>query len=961
MPSFPKSVGGAYSARKSMVWRTSANWLLPLTLIALGPLAACADGDDDETKGGGGSGGTGGSGGEGGQPDGGNGGNPTTGGGGEGATGGDGGAGAGPDGGGGAGGGEGGEGGEGGGTGLDPDLYPLEEENNGTLVASNTLPDGAIGFQAELSSLNDVDVFNVFVPLGSSLSAVVTDGMGGCPADANLTVSIYAPDNITVVATASALCPALDGNADPDLGEIGIEGTYFVRVSGAAAVPFYVMEITVAEPECGDMIVQLSEQCDDGNNVAGDGCENDCTETPECGDGSVQTGEECDDGDLMSGDGCDMNCDLEGNYCVETEPNNTTATATEITVCEGGSGVIGMATDVDYYEVNVVVPGSSIRAEVVDITGAGCPTGFDSLMTLFNAAGVSLGTDNDDGNANCSLINPVTDTFTRNLAMGTYFVRVEESGNNATSGQYVALIDVLVPGCGDGFVQVGEECDDGDLDNGDGCSSTCEIEGNFCAESEPNNTIGTADALAGCDGGSGVIPTAGDKDFFSFEVPVAGSSVELRVVDITGLGCPATGDPEIRLWDAGGTQLASDDDDSPDGLCSMITPLPIPTGGGNDAGAKNLPAGTYYVNVEDHGNTDPVPPYVIRAVVTPPSCGDGIVQIGEECDDGDLTPGDGCDEFCDVEGTFCTESEPNDTFVQATQLSAACDGGFGQINYISDPDWYRFDVAVANSSVRLEVVDTVGSGCPTGFNSFIRLFNSSMTQLGSDDEDGNASCSLITPVTDVFARNLAVGTYYVKVEEQGNDALSSPYVVLANVSAPGCGDGVVQAGEQCDDGNTVDADSCSNACTVISCAPGQTVVHVPAMTLPIAIPDLGQGVATFNVPNTGLVTKVGVLISLTHTFNIDVDITLDAPNAPVIELATDLSGSNYANTLFLSTASANITTGTAPFTGVWLPEGDFAQILGTQASGTWTVTFADDASIGAGSVTNVSLSLCVSP
>ncbi|MCY1062916.1 DUF4215 domain-containing protein [Nannocystis sp. SCPEA4] len=35
-----------------------------------------------------------------------------------------------------------------------------------------------------------------------------------------------------------------------------------------------------APPECGDGVVEGSEQCDDGNNIPGDGCENNCTPTP---------------------------------------------------------------------------------------------------------------------------------------------------------------------------------------------------------------------------------------------------------------------------------------------------------------------------------------------------------------------------------------------------------------------------------------------------------------------------------------------------------------------------------------------------------------------------------------------------------------------------------------------------------------------------------------------------------
>ena len=38
-------------------------------------------------------------------------------------------------------------------------------------------------------------------------------------------------------------------------------------------------------------------------------CEN-CTE-PYCGDGFLDVGEECDDGNLINGDGCDNNCTVE--------------------------------------------------------------------------------------------------------------------------------------------------------------------------------------------------------------------------------------------------------------------------------------------------------------------------------------------------------------------------------------------------------------------------------------------------------------------------------------------------------------------------------------------------------------------------------------------------------------------------------------------------------------------------
>ena len=63
---------------------------------------------------------------------------------------------------------------------------------------------------------------------------------------------------------------------------------------------------------CGDGEQDLGEDCDDGNNVGGDGCAPDCLSTEECGNGIVDAaaGEECDDGNLIGGDLCDGDCQV---------------------------------------------------------------------------------------------------------------------------------------------------------------------------------------------------------------------------------------------------------------------------------------------------------------------------------------------------------------------------------------------------------------------------------------------------------------------------------------------------------------------------------------------------------------------------------------------------------------------------------------------------------------------------
>jgi cysteine-rich repeat protein len=63
------------------------------------------------------------------------------------------------------------------------------------------------------------------------------------------------------------------------------------------------------------------------------------------------------------------------------------------------------------------------------------------------------------------------DGLALNLTAGTYFVIVQ-----GDPGEHTLSLECAVPICGDAVLNAGEECDDGNLANDDGCDSNCDIE-----------------------------------------------------------------------------------------------------------------------------------------------------------------------------------------------------------------------------------------------------------------------------------------------------------------------------------------------------------------------------------------------------------------------------------------------------------------------------------------------------
>ncbi len=459
--------------------------------------------------------------------------------------------------------------------------------------------------------------------------------------------------------------------------------------------------------------------------------------------------------------------------------------------------------DIDDFSFQITVPGSSVSVATSDGMG-GCPAGAQTLVRILDSADNVLAS--DDGSNGCASFNIINTPALLGLPVGTYYVHVE-SASLSPIMEYILDIAVVVPVCGDGIVEVaiGEQCDHGTSNGmaGDGCSATCQINtGNYLDETEPNDTQATGNDLDGHAGAVGQLEPASDIDWYTVTVTVPGSSITAEISDGFG-GCPGAFDSSLSLVSPSAVVLASDQGSgvSP---CSKIAPAKY-------AGAANLPVGTYGIEVQSNSSSAQSF-YVLKVNVAPPGCGDGIVQPPEQCDPGP-TPVPGCSATCKLTGDFIPETESNDT--QATANPLGTHAGFvGAISPAGDFDYYSFTVPGPNSLVFLQTSDGLG-GCPPGFDSVLRLYNPGGTQIVMDDNGGVGNCSLISPVNyPAKAMNLAAGTYTARVEFKGDNSVAPLYVLTIHTAQPGCGDGILETGEQCDDGasNGTAGDGCSATC-----------------------------------------------------------------------------------------------------------------------------------------------------
>ncbi len=319
------------------------------------------------------------------------------------------------------------------------------------------------------------------------------------------------------------------------------------------------------------------------------------------------------------------------------------------------------------------------------------------------------------------------------------------------------LVSGSLGACGDGVVQSGEACDDGNDNDFDACLSTCREATCHDGFRRSDLSIGES-GFEACDDGN-----TNDKD------GCVGNCTEARCGD----GFTFQG---IEGCDDG------DDSDPQDGCHNCRTP-----GCGDGVVQENEAC--------DDGNT--VETDGCSSTCQLAVCGDGVRRLGAEgeaCDDGNVDNTDDCTTECEI--ARCGDGHLRGITDDADPAFEACDDGNAR-----DSD------ACTNNCRSARCGDgIVRTDRPEG-------------QVGGEgcddaDEDDQDAC------TNGCKRARCGDGIVWRHFEACDDADEETGVGCANCVSPTCGDGVVQVNEECDDGNDDDGDACTSICLNARCGDG---------------------------------------------------------------------------------------------------------------------------------------------
>jgi cysteine-rich repeat protein len=380
-------------------------------------------------------------------------------------------------------------------------------------------------------------------------------------------------------------------------------------------------------------------------------------------------------------------------------------------------------------------------------------------------------------------------------------------------------------GCGNGLTESGEECDDGNVVAGDGCSPECKIEVCGNGRMDPGET---------CDDGNKVDGDGCTNDCASTNTCGNGLT-DKAVGEECDDGNTTAGDgcgPSCRFEHCGNhiTDPGEDCDDgntTPGDGCSATCKFEGCGNGRLDPGeycddgnridndtcnkdcTSDNRCGNHIVDANvgevcDEGGVET--PDCTADCRSQRQCGDGIVDraAGEECDDGVTKNGDDKDCRADCIINRCGDGYAN---TNGALHHEDCDGAPPADRH--DGAATPTETAACNADCTTAVCNdqkinrTAGEQCDDG------------PALNADDHDCTAGCKVNT-CGDGLANT--IGPAHLEACDDGNRVDGDD--CTNQCSLPHCGDGILEGLEACDDGNRTNDDGCSSTCRFETCGDG---------------------------------------------------------------------------------------------------------------------------------------------
>ncbi|MDD2807820.1 MAG: MopE-related protein [Patescibacteria group bacterium] len=250
---------------------------------------------------------------------------------------------------------------------------------------------------------------------------------------------------------------------------------------------------------CGNGVVELGEDCDDGNIISGDGCSgtetaqsclNEGTVAPTCGNDVIDQGEDC---DPSGGNGCDTNCLWQGIT------NNNASEG----VC--GNGLVEKTEECDTPGQNGCTNSCLLTGSVVNqsLCGDGqIGVGEECDGGELASGGTPSDADGNNCSAKCLIQNRAATGICRSNSNNTFNFNLGACVGSCPTGYSCVELSVASgnnntgPICGDAIIEKGEECDLGGICS-DSPNKYCTIS-NLSACADPLTATCQTQTANGC-------------------------------------------------------------------------------------------------------------------------------------------------------------------------------------------------------------------------------------------------------------------------------------------------------------------------------------------------------------------------------------------------------------------------------------------------------------------------------